>query len=195
VHGEDDESLLAVVAAFLVGADEVVVARVAEHEAGVAVREAEQGLGGVACVVAVLGHLQHGVRVLVVFELCVHRAHGTTRHAYAFLAGYAKHTDRKHTRLTESVVDMETLALGPVVERLGREFHPTAVTADHELAPRAAARRYQGHQEQEKSGRHERRSRHGLDRLALVTNNLPRPEYPEHDLASDYLRVLISSYR
>jgi hypothetical protein len=69
----------------------------------------------------------------------------------------------ENTRLTESVVDMETLALGPVVERLGREFHPTAVTADHELAPRAPARRYQEQQEQEKSGRHERRSRHGLD--------------------------------
>jgi hypothetical protein len=148
VHDEDDESL-AVAAASGIGADEVVVALVLEHEAGIAVREAEQGLGGVAGVVAVRGHLHHGVRALVVFELCIAHTAAVMHGAY-HLGGrtcrnpwtYAKHTDRNKS-LTDSVVDMETMALGPVVERPVRAFHPTAVTADQELAPRAAVRRHQ----------------------------------------------------
>jgi hypothetical protein len=43
-----------------------------EHEAGVAVVEAELGLRGVAGVVVALAHHQHGVRALAVPEHCTH---------------------------------------------------------------------------------------------------------------------------
>jgi hypothetical protein len=66
---EDDESL-AVAAVSGVGADEVVVASVVEHEASFAAVEAEKGLGCVAGAVVRRAHQQHTVRVLVVDEHC-----------------------------------------------------------------------------------------------------------------------------
>lgn len=64
---------------------------------------------------------------------------------------------------------METLALGPVAQRLVvTAFHPTAAIADDEHASPAAGRR-QEDEEQGQSDHHSNlRSRHGFDRAGVT---------------------------
>jgi hypothetical protein len=171
VHDEDDESL-AVAAASGIGADEVVVALVLEHEAGIAVREAEQGLGGVAGVVAVRGHLQHGVRVLVVFELCIaHTAdvmHTTWVPVLAAIHGHMQSTriERSHSPIVSLTWKRWLSAQSLNVLPSGRSTQLQSSVA------RRAGKEW---------SLRETFSPYGLD-LAGVTNNLC--QRPEHDLAT-----------
>lgn len=164
-NGEDyDDKALASLAALGVGAYEEVWAGVGEDEAGVTAVEAQDGVGGVTGVVVALGHPQHAVHVLVVPEYC-HK--GTPRHSYSlhpciytYVHAKASIACSQRQRLTECVVDLESVALGPVVVRLAGVRCPPVAAADVEVARRAATRRQGHHQEQDQSRRSQRPCHH-----------------------------------
>jgi hypothetical protein len=104
------------------------------------------------------GHHQHGVRVLVVPEHCARTASSSS----------LARTNTEQCRidlLTEGVVDLEAVALGPGVEGLGGVGRPPGAAADVEVAPVSAGGRRQEHGEQGHGHSDDHPCRHRLELL------------------------------
>jgi hypothetical protein len=111
--------------------------------------------------------MQHAVaRALVVPEHCkAKRRCGQCVHAGADRWG--------HESLTEGVVDLEAIALGPAVVRLAGVGRPPVAPADVEVPRRAAARR-QEHQDHGQSRRCSQRPCHNRHHAGTRNFLIPR---------------------